>query len=785
MCRIRRSIIGNIVTAILLLASFSEGSRNLKAGEEVISIAYRTCLAPSQPIRIAMSENDQAAITECEKWSSVEQMSMEIKPEGYMARNNSKGRNNPLNAFLNHVISTVYKVSIRPSDSYTTKRLYSGFQSYGWQELQSFQSKAGALIIWPGMAGFIIEDTSLPEQRIKDRLAGLSILHPSNENNGLLQVTTATGLQQSLGKTPPPRIIVPLPAKTIFWNSWIEQDLPTRDIVSDHVLTKGTSYNIMLDLSRFNYAEVNQQDPGSPNEVTQDYIDKLLSKHKEIRFLVTPVGHGLTPIEMPIVHRRFVNQKRLQHAPSTGRMVNQSISDFAQGASALDDPSDWSTRPITVKVDAHEVGCAGLAFSVWDTSLSRLIDYVVRTVAIRSDDVTPECSPTSEVAVPPDVPRLGMLSLESYREANASLHIFERPVPANTATIVVYAQDNFAVPYSWPISARLSDIETHLKNYLAEHASGASPQLYAREMSSIIDSHLFEPLSDDYREQAKQAREGLQQLAAKADGQRPSIFVRFANAQNQRVFIPIHLLLVDLDSPQPIGAKIDIIHPLTPPHSLTPEGDICLRNMHIFISPNEIDIMKQTIDVNAKLEEISAPWGLKVYNNPTTAWSDFVAYVRSTSRPSESEALLLLAHHGQDEIAFIKNQPQAPVMSTTIKRSFLPGSVAVLAACSVANISEENKSRQILTHLSRQGIGSAIVSPFTVPNVIGAHLIIAFAKHVNAARGSNEEVTIEKLFSDTINDIISNTSLGYIDRLRAQEFMLIGNGAVKICKEGR
>lgn len=740
--------------------------RDVQPGEAVISISYSTCLVPAEPLRIAMSEEDQLRVPGCRRWSTFERAGKELEANDYVPAN--PGAMPALNSFLRDVIPALYKVS---APTYSAKDLYERFRVFNWQEVDPSQAKTGALIVWPQVAAVVVNDVSTADSRKTDRLAGLTLLYPSYLRGGRLSVIDAKSLHASFGNAPAPKIIIPTPRKSLFWNTWVER--PSGETVVDHILVEDQSYVVMLDLSRFDYLAVAPPLPGAADPATQRYIDELTAKYPDLRILVTTVGRGLRLGGTTVVYERGVKRERLAQPPPKGRAARQTVSEFASEAGALSEPVDSKPQPVRVRVDAVGAGCAGVAFSVWNAPMTRLVDYVVRTIAIaRSDGTVPDCRPAPGIAVGVDAPRLQMLSLESSRDVNASLHVFERQGPSDVLTVVVYAHDRaeFPTPLTWSIPVRLSQLEQHLKEFLEANAES---RLYLREIGSMIRDHFFTAANDRDQEQADLAIASLKQLSDLSDGDR-SVFVRFANSASQPVFIPMHLLAVDATRPEPLGVRVDVVHPLPPPLDPTPSAANCVDSLNFVISPQVVEALK----AKSELGKIEDQWRFKVIKD----WDEFVSYVQALQPLAKSEGLVIMAHHGPDAIAFSKNQPQGPITSQRIRRRFHAGSVALLAACSVANISEANTGRQILARLNDRGIGAAVVSPFPVPEEVSARLILSFARRAGEAKQRHEKVTLGALFRQAIGDVIVDTAnLDDLERLRAHEFMLVGNAAISLC----
>jgi hypothetical protein len=754
-----------IVALACLLPAISWGQgREATPAEALVSVSYSVCLSPTTPLRIAITEASKARFKDCKKWSTPERVSkaLDLTP-GAMG-------DVSVNAFLKDSIPGLYKVM---PPTYVTRQLYQGFEKIGWQEIRAADERTGTFVVWPKMAGIVVSDRSTANERLRDPLAGLTVLYPSKARGGQLSVVDAKTLHASLGATPAPRFLFPSSpsGKTIFWNTWVESI--AGDPVPGHILTATNSYNIALDLSRFDYAQVGHAGPGPPEPATKAYIDELVRRHKAIHVIATTVGRGLRFSDNRTVHERIVRPKSLEE-PGSGRGVTQTIRAFATTASALSETVDGALDPIRIRVEAYEAGCSGIAFSVWNAPMTRLIDYVVRTVAIKRPDGTmPPCVPAADIAVWPDTPRLSLLSLESGRPTNASLHVFERTGSASTSTVVVYAQDDLQMPYSWSIPVRLSELERSLKRYL-EHADS---KVYLRDIGGVVRDHFFNAESeDDQTGQALKALAALDQLATRPPGKR-TLFVRFANTANQAVFVPIHLL--PIGDGQLLGTKIDVVHPFPPPVDLSATGADCLDSFNFVISPN----VSKPLQAKQALDEIRT----KLQFNVIDTWDGFVTYVKEPKPQTATEGLFVIAHHGPNEIAFDPAQHQPRVTSQTIFRRFRPGSVAVLVACSAASISETDTGRQILEKLNNRGVGAAVISPFLVDSEVGARLTAAFARRVADARSGPVDLTIGTVFRQAISDVLDKTispGLGDLDRLRINEFMLVGNVDIRICRRG-
>jgi hypothetical protein len=112
---------------------------------------------------------------------------------------------------------------------------------------------------------------------------------------------------------------------------------------------------------------------------------------------------------------------------------------------------------------------------------------------------------------------------------------------------------------------------------------------------------------------------------------------------------------------------------------------------------------------------------------------------------------------------------------------FAPGSVAVLAACSVGDVSAQSSGAGLLETLNKLGIDAAIVSPFAVRGPVGARFAFHFADEVIKARDAREAATLVQLFERATEETRKDTKIAS-EKNGVYEFVLAGNGGLRLCR---
>jgi hypothetical protein len=149
------------------------------------------------------------------------------------------------------------------------------------------------------------------------------------------------------------------------------------------------------------------------------------------------------------------------------------------------------------------------------------------------------------------------------------------------------------------------------------------------------------------------------------------------------------------------------------------------------------------------------------------------------------EGLVVLAHHGGGDIADTKvRDPQTRIKPDQVKRTFHPGSVTLLVACSVGTLGDlDQSSSRFLFSLNGHNMRAAVISPFQ----ISPRLARTFLENFKAVVAKLNDDTplfevLDKVKVRIQDPNEGDPSLGV--QAAVETFMVVGDGDVPICKRG-
>lgn len=268
--------------------------------------------------------------------------------------------------------------------------------------------------------------------------------------------------------------------------------------------------------------------------------------------------------------------------------------------------------------------------------------------------------------------------------------------------------------------------------------------------------------------EAGRAKEALRTLASSSSPTaRKRLLVRVANIKNQLLFAPINLLTVEENATTTIGEVLDISQPLS---LLQETPGACLDTWYAAFDKTSPDFVLTPF-----------PYDDPPKSEVFTSTSQLKDYLGGRAAPSErGEGLLLYAHHDQDEIRLQINDV-FPALPSAIARSFPKKSIAVLASCAVASLGSDTGGRNLLWALNHRGVGSAVVSPFGVPETVGCAFLESFRRAVVAGHANAGSWSLFDLVHIATDGVASDERLSAPERLMVQEFVIAGDGETTLC----
>jgi hypothetical protein len=141
---------------------------------------------------------------------------------------------------------------------------------------------------------------------------------------------------------------------------------------------------------------------------------------------------------------------------------------------------------------------------------------------------------------------------------------------------------------------------------------------------------------------------------------------------------------------------------------------------------------------------------------------------------------VLLAHHGDGIIYF--DNPLVQWDVSFLKRSFKPGSVAVLSTCNAGNVQPSHL--RLARDLNRAGIDAMLLSTFDVKPTVGIALAKNMAAELVAARGKPAPLMLLEIYEaarrKTVRELAPSVGENAAEGLMS-EFTLAGDGGIQIC----
>ncbi len=576
---------------------------------------------------------------------------------------------------------------------------------------------------------------------------------------------------------------LPRPAEP-QWNSWTvgpgSKDAAVLDVDPD------LTYEFVLDLSPFDYRRLRIASvaPAGVGPVLNDKIKTLRERDiDELRLKIRPLVLG-TELEIidpqPSGYELKLDLTKLTPTSQAQRSAAALRDRVLGGAATLDDFAHFvQAGEIRFQVAANRPGCANIALSVWDRRGLVPYDHLVRTVPVRArGGPTPVCG---DRALRGGFKTLLGTALTHAQDnpppADVALHIFEFAHRGRIRSVAVLADRadleasgaGSRGVYAWEMKTALTDyvlVPAQLQSLLKaarDRAVGGRPYPYA-----ALAAELAQKIFPADAEHAQLALATLKRRVAASD-RRLNLLARIVSAEQQPIYLPLGLLAAQ--APAPVLAKrVTVIQPL-------PRERYATRTQ--CIEPWTFTIPKQlqgvAIDL-AALERPQSRWSR--WLDTLSSLRDYLTGAAPAAVAARGEGLLLLAHHDGGVLWFDK--PQERAIIEDFRRTFTPGSAAILAACSATGVKPEN--RLITRELNRRGIDAFIVSPFQIRADYGAQFAVEFAAAVQEVRDERREATLVELFDIAARETakVFRDQDKNLDEM-ALEFMVLGDPNLRLC----
>lgn len=537
-----------------------------------------------------------------------------------------------------------------------------------------------------------------------------------------------------------------------YWNTWFTPHL-SGEPAEVLELRVGQTYDLILDLSPYQYGQ-----PGIESvRPDREFMEYLNQQRHDFIIRVFPVvaGRGLDLLPSDIAMRPLpITMERLRR-PRVRVSPEEPLAEFSQRV---------RSGHVVIGVKATQAGCAAVGFSIWNRELDRPLDHIVRTVSVvGSTGPRPACNRESGKSLKGSL--LSLLNQTPNRLANVALHIFEMKVGEEVYSNAVFVDRANGTPlvHSWSLSSQPSKLFSD-KSFLKALEDARSEKDYEYVSQKVTD-RIFSTENDEGRRAAKAALHSLTQLATQS--QQPMFFARLVDVQGLNLFLPLGLLSVGGDL---LGKTTHVLQPL--PRETYSQPDQCIASWTMVL-PQDLGDK----DVEAKLER-----PVDIHGRRIATYEEFESYAGERTVPTQPEGLLLLSHHGDGNVWF--ERPGKYVSSSDLTRRFAPGSVAVLAACDVAKLTDSgnHEALALVRALNNKNVDAVVLSPFNIPTEVGITFAQVFANEVTKAYRASETPDLAELFSRTVRSAVGDSSLiDLVSEDTFQEFFIAGNGGLRLC----
>jgi len=527
----------------------------------------------------------------------------------------------------------------------------------------------------------------------------------------------------------------------LYWNEWLEGEgqkrlpwvpVPPPGVASSTLPSTDLYIDLSLaDLSRLDGANV------TSSASTSEMVSALAGETK-VRVLPVVLGDALM-LDSPGWRPLPINFDKMRttsvRLPATSSIDDATFRNLARTASVLE-KSDW--KPIVLQVHGVTKGCAAVALSVWDANLRRPLDQQYFPVAVGPV----KCG---QMRGGPGLSTALLRRYGSTGDYDAALHVFEMMMPRtkDLVTSAVFVAREDPRPRVWKVGYPLSALS---KAIAPDLGLARASQPYAVEMASrTLITELF---PDDPDAQAALA--ALKRLRSTPG---KTIYARIVTESGTN--LPLPLGLIDVGGGVPLGSVATVATPF----------------------PIDTDGNSSAACIDQRVMVSDSPnfTGMK----PRPSGDPLVGYPKARDyfggKTSDRVALVLLGHHGETEqLVFDPLTPKIPMTPNFLTRRFDHG-VGFFMVCGLAAPSAVPTTW--LQRFGDHGIDAAIASPFEIEADTAEQFLTA-VQEVLAATPAASSISLAELYAAAIKRMAPEK------RYEAFEYVVIGDGSIRLCGEG-
>jgi hypothetical protein len=807
----------------------AQQTQQVQQAQFAVTHTASVCIDPPEPSIVVGSEKDKARFPGCIKWSAFTGASEVF--ESYQFMESDKNNVPPVNRFARAIINSW--TGVLPSPPPTSMRLYDNPKSFGLIEVapdDPKQSRAHTLIVWNadggGMIAYVVDECKVEEvKKGAPKLARYLVLYTSETLGGELRTTDAATLAKSLEDAWKQRTtdaekqtklvkaawnpkFLRRQHVRLYWNQWI-QDESTENEQPQQIYAR-SRFKYYIDLSALDFQAFVKNPNPDRNVFTDKEANALFPPLVYFNVTVFPIGNfskkdartASVKIDKNRLKKTLISTN--EELTSANTLDSASIS---HGALVCEDNCEDTSdkRRLFFRFTPKEAGCAHLAVVIWNDDKTKVVASWVQPINVLPDPADPsgdgklmagertsdsECESPMRVAQRFDIAAAPRFDPQPDSGLSARLTFLDfESFTANFAMgFLEDLRSDGAEMQAWVLETDkgLRRDLAGIKKFVDGSMDPLDKSFDLTQVSDRLERKLFN-CRDQLDEEClgRRAHAVLMQIARNAGGRNVRVQATFRDTRGAIYYLPIHLLCIDKDHLLADAIRID--QPLPMPLGNPPQQRPCVSHWFAGLIVQD---KKAVYDENSWREKW--PEGLKKgYTcKPFLNLTDLRDYFRveGPNKPGAPgvagvpEGLVLLAHHGGGRIAEREDQPEVDQIGPeNIKRMFGPGSFAVLAACSVGALSEDQRDNSLFLHtLNERKVRAAVVSPFKVPAPVAKRFLNALQETLS---GLLTDTTLYDVFEKSKRQYQKPAGDGY-DWLipMVNVFMLVGDGDVRVCK---
>jgi hypothetical protein len=551
-----------------------------------------------------------------------------------------------------------------------------------------------------------------------------------------------------------------------WWNAWVSE--PESEDNAPDFLIVGRAYQHVLEVGSGSVRRANGRSSPVAGRLA-DEIARLIRQNRSTLFLTVRllvvgrsirVSQQLDPIaewregRWQTVHRDqntavlAVDLRRIMRANETPRLGEGPLQNERYGA-------------IRLNIEAIQDGCSAIAASIWDENQTVPLDQVVQIIPVGEGTKCEEYQGQTDQPTDP-------FGIEPYySRAAASLHLFEFTLEGVPTSVALFASKDSGGPcslYAWQLPGTVSGavFQDTFRQFLNRARTGDAVGDYA-PVAALVRDAIFTGTTQITGCGAKAALAELRARASKSD---IDVLMRVVDKFGRNIFPPLGLISLAQDArgERSFKNRITAIEPL-PRQTLG--GRQCVTDWR-FVLPDTLE------DLDAAIQ---LPDALTSGRDVIRSEDDFETYLNDVVRPGP-HGLVLLAHYADGYLTF-ESQDSVLGYQALAQAQFGDGSIALLAACSAAAISD---SSLLVNALNKAGVDSLIMSPFEIHLPFGIALAKHFSTEIVKASDSGMPHTLGEVYRAALKATeLELAADGPKVEGWALEFVLAGNPDAPIC----